>query len=391
MIPPSTSVSSVSVLELHKVFSSPVKIALIEILRTNFLDFNSQTQNIYLIRTTSTDGAKGIAVANKRLAYLHPIMQNLVIPYFIGKDARDLQSLIDGVYFFSSNYKLSGLAFWCCVAWVELSLLDLIGKVSNKTVGELFGGAIAESIPIYLSSTRRKTTAEEEVALLEKRLEETGAKAVKFKIGGRMSQNADAIPGRTERLVSLARKTFGADMTICVDANGSYDAATGIEVGKMLESHNIAFFEEPCPFDDFEQTKSVTDALSIPIAAGEQETNFRRFRWMLKNRVVDIIQPDIIYNGGMIRTLRVAQEANKLGISVQIHNPRPGADIIYTLHLASCLHVDYQEYTANSQKKYSWLTLKPEVKNGLVAVPQDPGLGIIIDPNILLRAQRVNG
>ena len=150
-----------------------------------------------------------------------------------------------------------------------------------------------------------------------------------------------------------------------------------------------SFFEEPCPFDDFEQTKSVADALSIPIAAGEQETSFARFQWMLKNRIVDIIQPDIIYNGGMIRTLRVAQEANKLGIPVKIHNPRPEADIIYTLHLASCLKTDYQEYTANSQKKYNWLTPNPEVKNGLLAVPEKPGLGINIDSNVLRRAKRV--
>ncbi|KST63892.1 hypothetical protein BC008_16455 [Mastigocoleus testarum BC008] len=84
-----------------------------------------------------------------------------------------------------------------------------------------------------------------------------------------MSRNADAAPGRTEGLVSLARKTFASDIDIYVDANGSYDATAGIEVGKMLESYNISFFEEPCPFDDFEQTKCVADALSIPIATGE--------------------------------------------------------------------------------------------------------------------------
>ena len=396
MISESPSPPNTSLLELHKVFSSPLKIASIELLQAKLthrkfplLRWLSKGRKIYLIRATSTDGAKGIAIANERLAYLYPILQKLVIPYFIGKDARDLPSLIDGVYLFCSNYKLSGLALWCCVAWLELSLLDLLGKVSNQPVGELLGGTFAESIPVYISSTRRYTTPEEEVALLEKSLEKTGAKAVKFKIGGRMSQNADAAPGRTERLVSLARKTFGSDINIYVDANGSYDATAGIEVGKMLESYNISFFEEPCPFDDFEQTKCVADALSIPIVAGEQETSFARFQWMLKNQVVDIIQPDIIYNGGMIRTLRVAQEAKKLGIPVAIHNPRPEADIIYTLHLASCLDTDYLEYPANLQEKHNWLTPNPEAKNGLMTIPQKPGLGISIDSSLVRRAKRI--
>ncbi|KST63891.1 enolase-like domain-containing protein [Mastigocoleus testarum] len=167
----SASAPNTPLLELYKVFSSPVKIASIELLQTKLthrkfplLRFLSKGRQIYLIRTTSTDGARGIAIANERFAYLYPILQKLVIPYFIGKDARDLPSLIDGVYLFSSNYKLSGLALWCCVAWLELSLLDLLGKVSNRLLGKLLGGAMAKSIPVYISSTRRDTTPEEEVA-----------------------------------------------------------------------------------------------------------------------------------------------------------------------------------------------------------------------------------
>ncbi|MEZ4681625.1 MAG: enolase C-terminal domain-like protein [Caldilineaceae bacterium] len=66
---------------------------------------------------------------------------------------------------------------------------------------------------------------------------------VKLKIGGRMSQNADACTGRTEALVALARKTFGADVAIYVDANSSYDGPTAIEVGRMLEAHSVGWLE----------------------------------------------------------------------------------------------------------------------------------------------------
>ena len=112
---------------------SPVKIASIELLRN---------RSNFFVRTTSTDGAVGVAVINGRAAYLHTILKQLVIPYFVGRDARNLESLIDGVYVYRSNYKLSGVALWCCVAWVEFSILDLLGKIMKKPVGELLGGVV---------------------------------------------------------------------------------------------------------------------------------------------------------------------------------------------------------------------------------------------------------
>src|SRR2546425_870678 len=100
--------------------------------------------------------------------------------------------------------------------------LFALHQVANTPVRiasiELLRGILRPEIPVYLSSMRRDTTPEQEVAWLSQRLEETGAKAVKLKIGGRMSKNADAAPQRTERLVALARKTFGDGIAIHVDA-----------------------------------------------------------------------------------------------------------------------------------------------------------------------------
>jgi L-alanine-DL-glutamate epimerase-like enolase superfamily enzyme len=387
--------SGTSQFQFDTVSTSPVKIASIEILRLEQKLFNlpflpsRDSGGLYFIRSRSTDGTVGISVAHQRIEHLYLILQQLVIPYFVGKDARDLESLVDDVYVFHSNYKLAGLALWCCVAWVEFSLLDLLGKVAGKPIGELLGGVIRQEIPVYLSSLRRDTTPEEEVALMEQRLEETGAKAVKFKIGGRMSKNADATPKRSERLISLARKTFGDSVEIYADANGSYDAIKGIEVGKMLEAHNVSFFEEPCPFDELEETKRVADALSMSVAGGEQETSFARFKWMMQQRVVDILQPDVTYNGGFIRAIRVVRAAAEAGIPIAIHNARLGVDPVYMLHLASCIPTQYQEFNARVHEPESWFTPTLEVKNGLLQVPREPGLGIRIDSKVLRRAKRL--
>jgi L-alanine-DL-glutamate epimerase-like enolase superfamily enzyme len=371
--------ASAPILKLDSI-TSPVRIASIELLRD---------QKNYYVRTRSTDGAEGIAVTNGRAKYLYPLLQQLVIPYFIGKDARQLEALIDGVYVYNSNYKLSGVAFWCCVAWVEFSILDLLGKIARKPVGELLGGVVRREGAIYVASGNRDTTPEEEVAILVKGIERTGARAVKFKVGGRMSNNADSMPGRTEGMIRLVRKTLGDKVTIYADANGSYDVANAIEIGKLLQDNRINMFEEPCPFDYLEETKQVADALDIPIAGGEQETSQHRFRWMIHNGAVRVVQPDLHYYGGFIRATRVARMAAKAGLTIVPHVSGEGVGFVDTLQFASFTPnmSPFLEYKGSLEQIGSWYDPPLRLKDGAVNVPVGPGLGITAD--VLRNAQAV--
>jgi L-alanine-DL-glutamate epimerase-like enolase superfamily enzyme len=314
-----------------------------------------------------------------------------VIPYFVGKDARDLESLIDGVYVYRSNYKLSGLALWCCVAWVEFSILDLLGRIMDKPVGELLGGVVRHQIPIYVASGNRNTTPQQEVDILAKHIEQTGARAIKFKIGGRMSNNADSMPGRSEGLIRIVRRNLGDKVKIYADANGSYDCRKAVEIGKLMQDSNIDMFEEPCPFDHLEQTKCVADALSIPIAGGEQETSLRRFRWMVHNNAVQIVQPDLHYNGGFIRAVRVARMAAEAGMTVVPHMSGEGVGYVDVLHFASCTPNigDFHEYKGGLDKTGPWYDPPLRLKNGAINVPTGPGLGITDVEDILRNAKPV--
>ena len=131
-----------------------------------------------------------------------------------------------------------------------------------------------------------------------------------------MSKNADSLPGRTEKLIPLVREAFGKEMTLYADSNSSYDVAKAIEIGRLMEEYDYGFYEEPCRFDHFEDTKAVADALRIPVAGGEQEFSEYGFRWMIANRGVDIVQPDLHYHGGFIRSMRVARMAHAAGLLV---------------------------------------------------------------------------
>ncbi len=344
----------------------------------------------YYVHVRSKDGAEGLAFTNGRAQYVYPILNELVIPYFIGKDARDLEDHLWGVYRHSSNYKLQGLAFWCCVAWVEMALLDLLGRTAQKSIPDLLGGVVREWVPFYVASGRRDSTPEEEVGYLQGLIDETGAPAVKFRIGGRMSKNADAMPGRTPNLIALSRKVLGDAIDIHADSNSSYDPPQAIEVGRMLEDIGAVYFEEPCPFDHLEDTKVVADTLDIPVSGGEQEFSDRRFRWMIANRGVDIVQPDLHYYGGLIRSTRVARMAELAGMPTTVHISG-GFGFIYMLHFAACTPDigRYQEYKRGIEKYRDWFDPALEIRDGKMSIPRGPGCGIVDIQSIIDGADRL--
>src|SRR6516225_9908110 len=247
----------------------PVKIATMELLRHG---------RHFVVRAVSNDGAVGLAVANgMHMIHTYPIFINRVAPFFVGKDVRGLEPLLWELYRHDDNYKYQGLALWVCVAAAEFAILDLLGKLTGKAIGDLLGGVKRRDIAVYRASGVRGNTPEEEVENLKRLVAETGAKALKFRLGGRMSKNADSLPGRTERLIPMVREAFGKEMTLYADSNSSYDVARAIEIGRLMEEYEYAFYEEPCRFDHFEDTKAVADALRIPIAGGEQESSDDRF------------------------------------------------------------------------------------------------------------------
>jgi L-alanine-DL-glutamate epimerase-like enolase superfamily enzyme len=368
-------------LNLHKVFTSSVGIASIEVLKF---------QGNLFVRSTSKDEAAGIVMANGRLRHCLSLLKGLIMPYFQGKDARDLESLVEGVYIHNSNYKNSGVPFWNCVAHVEMSLLDMLGNMAGKPVGALLGDVIRTEIPIYISSFAREKTAEETVKGLHEMLAQTGTKAFKLKIGGRMSKNADSLPGRTEALIPLARKSLGDKIELYVDANGSYDSAKAVEIGRMLEAHNYGFFEEPCPWEDFVETKRVADALDITVAGGEQDTSMPKFEWMIHNRGVDLIQPDLMYNGGFIRCMQVARMAASAGMQITPHSPTIGPTAAPKIQFASVVpnFGPYQEHRAAS-KSETWYSPSFEAKNGAIEVPTGPGLGVSYDQEVWSKAEKL--
>jgi L-alanine-DL-glutamate epimerase-like enolase superfamily enzyme len=351
-----------------------------------------KTQGEFFLVVTSKDSITGISQCNDRMQNLSSLMNGLIIPFFIGKDARELVELTQEVYRVNSHYKYSGMPFWNCVGSVEIALWDLLGKTAQKPVYQFLGNKIRTEIPAYLSSLTRETTAEKEAEDLAMKLAETGAKAVKIKVGGRM-KNTPAYETRTGKLIPEIRKQLGDKITIYADANSSYTVKEGIETGKMLEDYGVAIFEEPCPWEDYEGNRLVNKALKkIKLAGGEQDTSYFRFEDLLKNKVYDIIQPDIYYNGGIVRGLKVAYLAEKHSKSIAPHSPKADPLEMPFLHLAAVCPALYgfQEYPARPQKQPDWYNPHVLLKNGNLIVPETPGLGVNYDESIWAKAEKMH-
>lgn len=356
----------------------PVWIASIELLRR---------KDNFICRVRSKGGVEGISVSNNmQMVYLYPIFLHRIQPFFIQKDARDLESLLEEVYVYKSNYKLQSLALWVPLATLEFAILDLLGKLTDKSIAMLIGKIHNPKIAVYQANNFRGKSAEESINLIEAQVGETGAKALKFKVGGRMSNDKDFPPGRTEKLIPLIRERFGANMAIYADSNGSYSVKEAIRIGEILQEYKFDFFEEPVPFDWYEETLEVNKSLKIPIAGGEQEPSIHNFKWLIEKDALDIIQPDIFYFGGMIRSMRVSKMAAIKGKDCTPHISGSGLGYLYMLHFVSAIPNagPFHEFKGlNQEIPFECATSDLSIINGMVSVPTGAGLGVTLDPDFV--------
>jgi L-alanine-DL-glutamate epimerase-like enolase superfamily enzyme len=346
----------------------------------------------YLVRTRSTDGVEAVTVPNpQRLAQTYPIFLQDIAPVFVKKDARELESLLWDVYRHNSNYKLQGIALWAGVAAAEMALLELMGQTAQRPIADFFGGRLRRDISVYYASGNRGNRPEEEVEYLRKLVAGSGVKALKFRLGGRMSKNADSLPSRTESLIPLVRKAFGDDMTLYADANSSYDPPHAIRVGRLMEEHGYGFYEEPCPFDDLWETKEVADALTIPVAGGEQEFSLRRWQWAIEHHGLDIVQPDLHYGGGYIRATQVARMAAAAGMQVVPHMSGGGLGYLDVVHFASFTPNigPFMEFKGGTDLPVECRTASLKCEKGSVRCPQGPGFGVVVDPDFVKASRPV--
>ncbi len=358
-----------------------MKIASIETFTDSFVGF---------VRVTADTGDQGWGqVSTYNADITCQILHRQVSPWAIGADALDIDGVIDKIS--EHEHKFPGSYLRRAQTGLDTALWDLRGKLEGKPVVSLLGGKPGK-LRAYASSMKRDITPEDEVRRFLELRDRFGFDAFKFRIGAECGHDRDEWPGRTEAIVPQVCKAL-PDAAKLVDANSCYSPRRAIEVGRMLEAEGVSHYEEPCPYWELDQTKAVADALDIDVTGGEQDCEMSTWKHMIGMRAVDVVQPDVMYMGGLSRTLRVARLAAAAGLPCTPHSANLSLVTLCTMHLLGAIPNagKYLELSIEGSDYYPWqvglfVNDPYKVSGGQVTIPDAPGWGVEIDPRWLERA-----
>lgn len=343
------------------------------------------TEFVGFVRVTGQNGQQGwgqVSTYNSDITC--QVLHRQVAPWVLGQDTTDLDDLLDIVT--EREHKFPGSYLRRGIAGFETALWDLRGKQAGKPVASLIGGSPGK-VRAYASSMKRDITPQDEADRLMRLRDEFGFNAFKVRAGKEVGRDEDEWPGRTEEIIPTIAKALGDGADLLIDGNSCYSPQRAIEVGRMLEDNGFGHFEEPCPYWELEQTKEVTDALSIDVTGGEQDCDLTIWRRMIGMGAVNIAQPDILYLGGIARTLRVCKMAEAVGMPITPHCANLSMVTLFTMHLLRAIPNagKYLEFSIEGPDYYPWqeglyVESPYMIEDGHATVTDKPGWGVEISP-----------
>ncbi|MBR1248251.1 mandelate racemase/muconate lactonizing enzyme family protein [Bradyrhizobium sp. AUGA SZCCT0169] len=312
-----------------------------------------------------------------------------VAPWLIGEDPLRTDFLWQTVYARLRDHGQKGVVIEG-LSGIDIALWDIKGKHFGVPAHQLLGGRVRSEVQAYATGLYRRKSGDPQRYLAEEAAGYVaeGFKAVKLKVGFGVEEDA--------AVTRAVREAIGPGIALMVDANHAYDATAAIRLGRMIEPHDIGWFEEPVPPEDLAAYREVRSALSIPIAGGECEFTRFGFRDILVSRAMDIIQPDTCAAGGLSECKKIADMAEACGIRYNPHVWGTGIAIAASLQLLAVLPTHTPSSLAPLQPMLEFdrtehpirqaILKRPiEHERGIVRVPDGPGLGVEVDREALAR------
>jgi len=300
----------------------------------------------------------------------------------MGQDPFDLERHLGALRYYIHGGPYRGSA------GVDIALWDLVGKACGQPLYKLWGGG-ADKVPAYASMVQLSTPQER--ADLAVQLADQGWQAIKLRLHYETIQEDLA-------LIEEVRKRVGNRLHLMVDANQAqssgnwqpgirWDYARALHTAQALSELGCYWLEEPLPRYAYDDLARLNQAVSIPIAGGENNRGIHEFTQMLTQNVYDILQPESMVNVGISELRKIGVLAEAFGKQIAPHHGGRGLGTIAHLHLvASWPHAPYLEMLhdppiVDYAHGFASLAEPPTVDNkGYIAVPQKPGLGVTINP-----------
>lgn len=333
-----------------------------------------------LVEIVTDEGISGVGESIVRLGTgtVKSIIDEMLVPCIMRSDPMEIEALWEEMFNLMRFRGHSRGYFIEAISGVDMALWDVTGKALGLPVHRLMLGCNRRQVPVYASSIFWDSPAN--MAATAADLVERGYRAVKVKVGQGVETDI--------KCLDAIRRAVGSEIQLMVDANGAYNCPDAIRLGRKLEELDVRWFEEPVPPDDLDGYKTISTKLDMPLASGEAEFSIYGIRGLIENGV-QIIQPDVARAGGITEVRKMTALAQAFHVRYAPHTGASSAvSMAASLHLAAAIpnFMIYENMVGDNPLAESLLTEPlPTPENGVVAIPQGPGLGIELDLKALAK------
>jgi D-galactarolactone cycloisomerase len=341
-----------------------------------------------LVRIRTDDGLTGWGEAHhgRSPGAIAKLIETTLAPMIIGMDAYDTTGVWQRLY--RGHLATHGFGAGTCIAMsgIDLALWDIRGKAVNLPLFRLLGGG-ARRIEAYAGGLT--LGYQEPHALIDEArgYVEAGFGALKLRLGD--------TPARDIGRVEAVRDALGDDIEIMTDVNAAYGIDEVRRLMPALDRCRVAWLEEPFPPYADQSYATAAKLGTTPIATGENHYTRFEFQRLLEQGAVTVLQPDLSKSGGMTELLRISAMASARGLSIHPHSSMTALNMVASLHLLAAIdNPGYFEADATSLNPFRTELTQGALdigKDGCIAPPEMPGLGIDVDEAFLLRHPLIEG
>jgi L-alanine-DL-glutamate epimerase-like enolase superfamily enzyme len=351
------------------------------------------TQDAFFVRIHTDEGIIGLGEADTapqlaktmvEMSASHAYAQGLR-EVLVGRDPLAIEQLWHDMYLATYYYGRFGFALQVISA-MDMALWDIAGKYYEQPLHQLWGGARRHSVKAYASELMPDTVRE--TSELAERTVADGFSALKLG-WGTLGQDLRHDAAR----LRAAREVLGPDRGLMLDGGMAFTVRSAIDLVRQVEDVDLYWFEEPFYAEDLHAYRRLSEATTVRVAAGEQESTARPYRALAEQGKVDVLQPDLSRCGGPTVGLQVARIADEHSIELIPHCWSTGVLVAASLHLVATLEkASISEFSVVDSPLAGGgaLLTQPFVLNdGMLEVPSGHGLGVELDEAVLAKLRKI--
>ena len=319
-------------------------------------------RNWLFTKVETDEGIYGIGEASGWPRVVETAIHDMT-PLMIGEDPFHIEKLWSKMQVAIMSHGMTGIVGGGAMTGIEMALWDIKGKALGQPVWNLLGGKMRDKVRIYAHAHEKERARE---------LIDRGYNAIKT--GG--------IKNCVESVEAI-RKEVGPEIDLMVDVHGPPWLTTrdAIALGRALEDYDLLFYEDPVAPENIDAIARVSEAVNIPIAAGERHAGIWGVKELIEREIIDVVQPDTGRAGGLSQMKKIAAmaEAHYCSMAPRDGSLGPVAEMA-AVHLMATLpnFLILEHLEDDVPQRYEVMTGQPKIVDGHIIVPDTPGLGIDI-------------